>query len=73
MMNGNLLHFQVGDKVVYPNHGVGVIEQVTTRTVGASVERFYLLKIQASSLRVTVPFASVNAPGEIAVTVVPSW
>ena len=63
MMNGNLLHFQVGDKVVYPNHGVGVIEQVTTRTVGACVERFYLLKIQASSLRVTVPFASVASVG----------
>jgi CarD family transcriptional regulator len=63
MMNGNLLHFQVGDKVVYPNHGVGVIEQVTTRTVGASVERFYLLKIQSSSLRVTVPFASVASVG----------
>ncbi len=63
MMNGNLLHFQVGDKVVYPNHGVGVIEQVTTRTVGASIERFYLLKIQSSSLRVTVPFASVASVG----------
>ena len=28
------LDFKVGDKVVYPNHGVGVIEQVTKKSVG---------------------------------------
>src|SRR5256885_13869179 len=52
--------FQIGDKVVYPNHGVGIIEQISSRTIGASVERFYLLKIAASSLKVMVPFQ--NAP-----------
>ncbi|MGH9566152.1 MAG: CarD family transcriptional regulator, partial [Candidatus Angelobacter sp.] len=31
-MNGNL-NFQIGDKVVYPNHGVGVIEQISSRTI----------------------------------------
>ena len=24
--------FHIGDKVVYPNHGVGVIEQISSRT-----------------------------------------
>ena len=57
------LTFQVGDKVVYPNHGVGIIEQVTSRTVGASVEKFYLLKIKASSLKVMIPFANANNVG----------
>lgn len=57
------LTFQVGDKVVYPNHGVGVIEQVTSRTVGANVEKFYLLKIKASSLKVMIPFANANNVG----------
>jgi len=56
-------NFQVGDKVVYPNHGVGIIEQVTSRTVGANVERFYLLKIKASSLKVMIPFANANNVG----------
>jgi len=57
------LTFQVGDKVVYPNHGVGIIEQVTSRTVGANVEKFYLLKIKASSLKVMIPFANANNVG----------
>jgi CarD family transcriptional regulator len=55
--------FHVGDKVVYPNHGVGVIEQISSRTMGATVENFYLLKIKASSLKVMVPFHSVGTVG----------
>src|ERR1019366_1206561 len=43
----NNLSFSVGDKVVYPNHGVGIIEQVSSRTIGSQVERFYLLKNNA--------------------------
>ncbi len=61
-MNGNLA-FQVGDKVVYPNHGVGIIEQISSRTIGPSVQKFYLLKIKASSLKVEVPFNNVDAVG----------
>jgi CarD family transcriptional regulator len=61
-MNGNLA-FQVGDKVVYPNHGVGVIEQISSRTIGPNVQKFYLLKIKASSLKVEVPFNNVETVG----------
>ena len=56
-------HFHVGDKVVYPNHGVGIIEQISSRTFGETVEQFYLLKIKASSLKVMVPFHNVGAVG----------
>lgn len=57
------LSFHIGDKVVYPNHGVGIIEQISSRTIGASVEQFYLLKIKASSLKVMVPFHNVGTVG----------
>jgi CarD family transcriptional regulator len=56
-------HFHIGDKVVYPNHGVGVIEQISSRTIGTNVEQFYLLKIQANSLKVMVPFNNVGTVG----------
>ena len=55
--------FSIGDKVVYPNHGVGVIEQISSRTIGSQIERFYLLKIKASSLKVMVPFHNVGSVG----------
>ena len=55
--------FHIGDKVVYPNHGVGIIEQISARTMGASVERFYMLKFHASSLKVMIPFANIANVG----------
>src|SRR5579871_3916756 len=55
--------FHIGDKVVYPNHGVGIIEQISSRTIGATVEKFYLLKIKSSSLKVMVPFHNVGSVG----------
>jgi len=61
-MNGQL-NFQIVDKVVYPNHGVGVIEQISSRTIGPNVHKFYLLKIKASSLKVEVPFNNVGMVG----------
>ena len=56
-------NFQIGDKVVYPNHGVGIIEQISSRVIGSNVERFYLLKIKASSLKVMIPFNNVGNVG----------
>jgi CarD family transcriptional regulator len=55
--------FHIGDKVVYPNHGVGTIEQISSRTIGATVEKFYLLNIKSSSLKVMVPFHNVGTVG----------
>ena len=62
-MSTSSLSFQVGDKVVYPNHGVGIIEQISSRTIGPSVEKFYMLRIKASSLKVMVPFQNVESVG----------
>jgi CarD family transcriptional regulator len=59
----NNLIFTIGDKVVYPNHGVGIIEQISSRTIDNRVEKFYLLKIKASSLKVMVPFHNVESVG----------
>src|SRR5579871_2028146 len=61
-MNGQL-SFEIGDKVVYPNHGVGVIEQINSRTLGLNVQKFYLLKIKSSNLKVEVPFSNVGNVG----------
>jgi CarD family transcriptional regulator len=61
-MNGDL-NFHIGDKVVYPNHGVGVIEQISSRSIGATIEKFYLLNIKASSLKVMVPCNNVGSVG----------
>jgi CarD family transcriptional regulator len=55
--------FQVGEKVVYPNHGVGTIENISSRNFGAQMERFYLLRLSPSSMTVMVPFSHVTDVG----------
>jgi len=57
------LNFHIGDKVVYPNHGVGIIEQIGSRSIGATIERYYLLNIKASSLKVMVPCHNAASVG----------
>jgi CarD family transcriptional regulator len=55
--------FQVGEKVVYPNHGVGIVENISSRTFGTQSERFYLLRLSYNSLTVMVPFSHVEQVG----------
>jgi CarD family transcriptional regulator len=57
------LEFKVGDKVVYPNHGVGVIEQVARRAVGEVESKFYCLRILSTDSTVMVPVDNTTAVG----------
>jgi CarD family transcriptional regulator len=57
------MDFQIGDKVVYPNQGVGIVEQVSSRNVTGEPEMFYLLRLNSSSLRVMVPTTNVSNVG----------
>jgi CarD family transcriptional regulator len=52
--------FQVGEKVVYPNHGVATIENIGSRAFGAQQERYYLLKLAATSMTVMVPLSHAD-------------
>jgi len=47
--------FKVGDKVVYPNHGIGVIENIEKRDIGSMDAEFLRLRIMANDSTVMVP------------------
>lgn len=55
--------FQIGEKIVYPNHGIGTVENISTRAFGAAYERFYLLRLTYNSMTVMVPFSHVEEIG----------
>lgn len=55
--------FEIGDKVVYPNHGVGIVEKISNRLVSGRFERFYLLRICANDILVMVPTANAADVG----------
>ena len=51
--------FQIGEKVVYPNQGVGTIENIRPWALGSQFEKCYLLRMIYGSVTVTVPFSKV--------------
>jgi CarD family transcriptional regulator len=51
--------FQIGEKVVYPNQGVGTIENIRAWALGSQFEKCYLLRMVYGSVTVTVPFSKV--------------
>jgi CarD family transcriptional regulator len=55
--------FDIGEKVVYPNQGVGTIENISSRCFGNQQEQFYLLRLVYSSMTVMVPFSNVGSIG----------
>jgi CarD family transcriptional regulator len=57
------MDFKIGDKVVYPNHGVGIIEQINYNVVNGRSEKHYVLKVAAKNLRVTVPQNNITTVG----------
>jgi CarD family transcriptional regulator len=57
------MDFKLGEKVVYPNHGVGVIEQINFGVWNGKTEKCYILRIMSSGLRVTVPQTNAAVVG----------
>lgn len=55
--------FEIGEKVVYPNQGVGTIENISSRSFGTQFEKFYLLRLIYTSMTVMVPFSNVTNIG----------
>ena len=55
--------FQVGDKVIYPNHGLGVIEKIEEKTILGTTCGFFHLRIIANETTVLVPVSNVDNVG----------
>jgi len=47
--------FRVGEKVIYPNHGIGVVESIQTRPTPAGKISLYQLRILSNDSKVWVP------------------
>ncbi len=57
------MDYKIGDKVVYPNHGVGIIEQINFGVMNGRTEKYYMLKIYSSGLKVMVPATNAISVG----------
>ncbi len=55
--------FRIGDKVVYPHHGAGIIEGVETKQVLDEAQKYYVVRLSQGQLTVMVPAESVSGVG----------
>jgi CarD family transcriptional regulator len=55
--------FEVGDKVIYPNHGLGIVERIEEKTILGTTCGFYHLRIIANDTTVLVPVTNVHGVG----------
>ena len=55
--------FKIGEKVVYPAHGVGKIEGIQTQVISGTEQRFYMLRILDSEMKIMIPIENAQIVG----------
>ena len=53
--------FHIGDKAVYPGHGVGVIEAIEMKQISGKEQSFYILRIVDNGMTIMIPEDNVKA------------
>jgi len=55
--------FDIGDKAVYPGHGVGVIEAIESKAISGSEQLFFILRIFDNGMTIMIPTENVDVVG----------
>ena len=55
--------FKIGEKVVYPAHGVGEIQTIRTQVISGLQKRFYLLRILETDMKIMIPVENTEMVG----------
>jgi len=55
--------FNVGDRVVYPMHGAGVIEAIEEKEILGARKKYYVMKLPLGEMKVLVPTDSILQVG----------
>ena len=59
--------FTIGDKIVYPMHGAGVIEQIEEKKILGEVRKYYILKVPCGDMKIMIPVDGIRQIGVRAV------
>ncbi len=55
--------YTIGDKVVYPMHGAGVIEEIEEKKILGETRKYYILKLPCGDMKVMIPIETSNSIG----------
>lgn len=55
--------FSIGDKIVYPMHGAGIIESIEEKEILGEKKRYYVMKMPVGDMKVMIPINNVDGIG----------
>ncbi|HHV30593.1 CarD family transcriptional regulator [Acetivibrio mesophilus] len=55
--------YNIGDKIVYPMHGAGVIESIEEKEILGNKQSYYVVKIPIGEMKVMIPTQNVDGIG----------
>ena len=55
--------FKIGDKVVYPMHGAGIIESIEEKKVLGEKRKYYILQLPVGDMKVMIPINNGEGVG----------
>ena len=55
--------YHIGDCVVYPMHGAGIIENIETKEILGKMQSYYIMRIPIGNLKVMIPLANAEDIG----------
>ena len=55
--------YQVGDRVVHPMHGAGIIESIVQERLGGQLGSYYVFRMPSGGLTLKIPTGSCGAIG----------
>jgi len=47
--------FAVGDKIIYPLHGAGIIENIEDKEILGKIQKYYVMKLMSTGMSVMIP------------------
>lgn len=47
--------YSIGDKIVYPMHGAGVIEEIEKKKILGEIREYYVLKVPCGNMKIMIP------------------
>lgn len=55
--------FNIGDKVVYPMHGAGIIEAIEEKEILGESQPYYVMRMPVGDMKVMIPMSKVESIG----------
>ena len=52
--------FKIGDKIVYPNHGAGVIDSIEKKEFLGEEKEYFILKMPIGSMDISIPISNID-------------